>query len=35
MGVGLVVDFVVEIEYEEIINKVRGLLEVIRCLNSN
>lgn len=33
-GAGLVADSVPETEYEETINKARGLLEAIRCLNS-
>ncbi|MGD1701877.1 anthranilate synthase component I [Dapis sp. BLCC M229] len=34
-GAGLVADSVPETEYEESINKARGLLEAIRCLKSN
>ncbi|MGB3508298.1 MAG: anthranilate synthase component I [Microcoleaceae cyanobacterium] len=34
-GAGLVADSVPETEYEETINKARGLLEAIRCLKSN
>ena len=34
-GAGLVADSVAETEDEETINKARGLLEAIRCLNSN
>jgi anthranilate synthase component 1 len=32
-GAGLVADSVPEKEYEETINKARGLLEAIRCLS--
>jgi anthranilate synthase component 1 len=31
-GAGLVADSIPEKEYEETINKARGLLEAIRCL---
>ena len=34
-GAGLVADSVPEKEYEETINKARGLLEAIRCLKNN
>ena len=34
-GAGLVADSVPEKEYEETINKARGLLEAIRCLKAN
>ncbi|MEM1167958.1 MAG: hypothetical protein AAGJ08_02410 [Cyanobacteria bacterium P01_H01_bin.35] len=33
-GAGLVADSVPETEYEESINKARGLLEAIRCLKN-
>ena len=34
-GAGLVADSVPETEYEESINKARGLLEAIRCLKKS
>jgi anthranilate synthase component 1 len=32
-GAGLVADSIPEMEYQETLNKARGMLEAIRCLN--